>query len=348
MHTASKSRSAAGRKNLAYLLSITRYGRRTSAAILLSITSPVCLPACTEKGIPPATEPECETQIYIQKIEKATSGALDLFFFNDDNLMRLDSYQRIPIPGNGKITGASGSGRKIAAGVMNLKGDIWSWSDICSLSGLTGRTASLMDEDPSFPVCSGLSTILSGVPCRMDMSPLMARISVHSICCDFSMRPYKGQELEDVSIYLINVNSECSIFPEEKVSPSSWINLSMYDASQASGMAHPEMVYRKLGSGVGAQTVFPDVTLRCYPNGNESDGFGSPMTRLVIEGKLMGITYYYPINLPALGKGEHRSFDISITRTGTADPDIAADIWTSDEGMVPKPWDIHDNTVVNF
>ena len=52
--------------------------------------------------------------------------------------------------------------------------------------------------------------------------------------------------------------------------------------------------------------------------------FGSPVTRLVIEGKLRGTTYYYPIDLPGLEADVQYRMDVTLTRAGTTDPDTPA------------------------
>ena len=64
--------------------------------------------------------------------------------------------------------------------------------------------------------------------------------------------------------------------------------------------------------------------LYCYPNPADGTVFGQPVTRLVVEGKLRGVTYYYPIDLPGLEADTQYNLDITLTRTGTADPDIPA------------------------
>ena len=70
--------------------------------------------------------------------------------------------------------------------------------------------------------------------------------------------------------------------------------------------------------------IYPDASFFCYPNPSDGTEFGSPVTRLVIEGKLRGTTYYYPIDLPGLKADAQYRMDVTLTRAGTTDPDTPA------------------------
>ena len=60
---------------------------------------------------------------------------------------------------------------------------------------------------------------------------------------------------------------------------------------------------------------------------SEQFGPGTPFTRLVIEGKIQGETFYWPLDINkedggyGIGRNERYIYDITITRKGTKDPD---------------------------
>ena len=88
-------------------------------------------------------------------------------------------------------------------------------------------------------------------------------------------------------------------------------------------LAHPEAVLRTLSASLGGR-IYPAAAFHCYPNPSDGSEFGSPVTRLVIEGKLRGTTYYYPIDLPGLKADVQYRLDVTLTRAGTTDPDTPA------------------------
>lgn len=326
-----------GRTHLSY----PRCGGCGSAAhILISFLlscCPVLLFSC-EASLP---EEPCKTQIYIHKKSKTTAETLDLFFFNDDALRTLDSYQRFNGIPDGLLEGASRSGDKIVAAVANLSGDIYSWSDIHTFQRLSERVSDLVEDHPERPVMSGLCTVRAGKQRRAELplEPLMSRVCLHSLCSDFHARPYRDAVLEDIDIYLVNVNRTVNIFDNGSATvPSSWLNLggkeddglSVFHISRLEG------------------TLFPDMTMYCYPNSAHEESLGRPQTRLVVEATLNGQRYWYPVNLPALGRNQTVLVDLTITRTGTTDPDSPAETGTVLCETQVVPWHEMDDYAVLF
>jgi hypothetical protein len=121
-------------------------------------------------------------------------------------------------------------------------------------------------------------------------------------------------------------------------SQPSWLNAGRLDPDRTAALAHPETVFQTLAGPVGDEVVFPDLHFYAYPNPAAEDALGTPLTRLVIEGTLLGETCYYPISITPLEGGQSHVFDITLTRFGTADPDIPA---TRDQVRVSgavAPW----------
>ena len=299
---------------------------------------PAVLLSCQKASL--ETPDSNKTQIYIHKTAKTTAGTLDLFFFNNDPLGTLDAYQRFDVLSGGVVEGASRTGDKLVAGILNLPGDIWSWSDINTFQRLSERISDLTEDQPAAPVMTGICRICAGRDrrCDLDLKPLMTRVTLHSLCCDFHARPYRDAVLEDVEVYLVNVNRTVSIFDDGAATlPATWLNMGGRETEQG--------VFR-LGSV--SETMFPEVAMYCYPNCAAEETLGRPLTRLVIEGTLQGERYYYPVNLPAVGRNEDIVLDITITRTGTSDPDSPAETGSILCGMTVLPWTETDPWQVTF
>jgi hypothetical protein len=76
------------------------------------------------------------------------------------------------------------------------------------------------------------------------------------------------------------------------------------------------------------------------------------MTKLVIEGKIGGHTYYYPIKINPQGGGIARgcryNFDIVLTRTGVTDPDGELNEEDIEINMEVEEWKEKNGYIVSF
>ena len=329
--------------------------------ILMSTLAPALIPGCS------APEPafaeadgseEAVTKIMLASTGVAESGvrSLDLFFFNDDQLQRLDTYQHIE--GNGPtVVGASRSGKKILAVLANSPYDRYYWADIHSFDGLAEKLIHLQDEDGTRPFLSGTVRFKAGHDVTVDLAPRTARIELHSIQCDFRGRPYEGAQLEDVRVYLTNASAACPLLDGPVRAPVSFINVGRLNPGDLEGFRDPGLVCATLPKPVGSQPVFPGIRLFCYPHAEPEDSPGSPFTRLVIEGKIQGKTCYYPLAInrgtmtgdPAgiLSDRTYR-FDLIFTRIGAEDPDGALEPGALQTEISVTEWHGRDNIVIPF
>ena len=86
------------------------------------------------------------------------------------------------------------------------------------------------------------------------------------------------------------------------------------------------------------------------------EGPGTPFTRLVIEGKIRGETFWWPIEInredgtqvPGIHRNCRYVFDIVITRKGNKDPDTAIGKETADIRMETRPWNEKEEQVIPF
>ena len=301
----------------------SRFGRRRSAAkpgALWHLPAFLLL-ACTPQVLPEESAPAArKTQIYINAVGKTNIQGLDLLFFQDGPLFRLDAYQHLNRISGSRVTGTSSTAAQKVVILSNYPADAYAWSGIRSLGSLADLPFRLADEDPAAPMCFGESA--AGTMGMVTLRPMLAKITLNSIACDFSGRAYAGERLQDVRAYLTYASQECRPFSPEDP-PFSWLNAGRLDEAATAALTHPETVFQTLTASLGGR-IYPAAGFYCYPNPSDGTTFGSPVTRLVIEGKLRGTTYYYPIDLPGLEADVQYRLDVTLTRTGTTDPDTPA------------------------
>ena len=334
------------------------------AILLTAALAPVLCPGCSgpEPVFADAGSSDLSTtKILLTAAGVGTSGirSLDLFFFNDDPMQRLDSYQRIEGTGTAAAVGASRSGRKILAVLANSPSDRYRWADVNSLGGLAKKTIDLQEEEAAYPFMSGLMRLEAGSTGRLSLSvvPRTARIELRSLRCDFRGRSYEGANLENVKVYLTNVSASCSVLSDSLRSPFAFINAGHLNDSDLQGFRDPGLVCAALPRPVGDTTVYPEIILNCYPNMETESGPGSPFTRLVIEGSIQGKTCYYPIEInrgamatdpPGVAADRTYRFDLTLTRKGADSPDGFLEPGTLMARLAVADWQTQKDTVITF
>ena len=294
------------------------------------------------------------------------AGVLDVFCFNDDKLRKLDSYQRITTTEEpDRVEVASGSGGIIMDVIANSPltpedcGSVFSYDDILKLH------SELVNDNPERPVMTGECRIGPGFgrECRMTLEPILACISVNSICCDFHKRPYKDATLKNVSFYLTNISGRYPFFGPEPEAPAGILNYGGQNQEDIDLFVEPGMIRSGTIPEIGTSVIYPDIRLYCYPNRCPEESLGCPFTRLVIEGELDGEKTWYPINinrglLPAGTSsgygtsGPERNhtytYDITITRKGVSDPDIAFSLDGISCSFSVTPWETRPGRTIPY
>lgn len=270
-------------------------------------------------------------------------NTLDVFIYDSQSGL-LDSYQKVDVSG-GRVSVSSTSGRKTAVFAANLDKSRFGYDSILSFRRLCEITQHISDEDVRHPVLCGQCTFEPGVGRlqAVTLDPLSCRIMIRSINVDFSSRPYYMEKLTDIKAYLVNVNASCSVADTTRRPMTDIINCGFFDGSAVRSMASPEMLF--------CETPSSGCSLYCYPYAIQ-DGteplFGP--TRLVIEGRIRGNTYYYPITLDAdfLQRGRSCIYDITLTRSGGTDPDSALLPRTVLLSVSTSEWTEYDECIENY
>lgn len=280
--------------------------------------------------------------------QRATyESTLDVFAFNDDPLMRLDSYMRVDDPDLNNVEMITQSGNKLMFLCANSRKDRYEWIGIDNYHALEDIYIDIENDTRKYPVLVGECTTEagSGKTYTVEMNPLFSEIVLNSIRCDFMDKAYEGECIENPKIYLINVNARSPLSGMTERNPERFINLGFLNQDDLDLFAEPEMVSRELKEDIGIRTIKPEISLFCYPNTVKNDGIGTPYTRLVVEGSLKGKKYYWPINInrPPHGDGgierncSYR-YDITITGKGSDNPDKPITKENATIKMELAPW----------
>ena len=298
-------------------------------------------------------------KVAVHNLQKEQFSSLDIFIFNDDVMQRLDCYQREINPDPDEVKILSQQGDKLLMACANTHQSADDWMNIRSASALDGFKTEIENETREHPAMScslhlnaqNDTSILYALP----MSRISSEITLRSIACDFKGRPYEGERLRNVKVYLTNVNATYPIW-KECTYPERIINHRQYCEEDMALMKDRSLLSADITEEIGQRACMPDINLRCYPNTSTAESPGSAYTRLVIQGDLDGLTWFWPINInrsaSGVGEGIKRNmsytYDIIITRKGSADPDTAISTESITIKMNVKEWTEKEDYQVRF
>ena len=266
-------------------------------------------------------------KVAVRKLSTAETRAVDAYVFNDDALQRLDCYQSMDdIPENEVLIGSC-SGRKILLLCANPQYGKDSWKEYNSFKKARTMKVNLEDENRQFPVMAAYSYFSTGHNTDIELERISSEIELQSIRCNFSGKPYEGEIITDAKAYLINVNATCSLLPEGEEHVERIINHGGLIEQDVDNFKDKTTILCEIGN-IGTEYLDPSCNLLCYANSSTEESIGTPFTRLVIEGKIQGQTWYWSIdiNQEKYNTGIERNckyiFNITIRSKGTKNPNI--------------------------
>ncbi len=197
--------------------------------------------------------------------------------------------------------------------------------DIKTLQALKKKVSALTDNAVGSFVMYGakrqqVSEASSSV--NIDVSRLVARVSVSQITNSFELEQYRQSKFEIKRIYLVNVagNKEYDGTAEATV----WYNKGKCDdqGEALSLISTGAMQNSDLKYGANYQTAH---YFYCYPNSSADDSDPSvnqSPTRLVVELSIDGVVYYYPVTIPGIKSNHSYNISLNIKRLGSLSPNI--------------------------
>lgn len=243
---------------------------------------------------------------------------LDIFIFNADNGI-LDSWQTHSGHISAGVTARSGHGPRIVAIIANMETGPETLASIRSYDDLKNIEAELANDSPEYPIMSGTASYESGSDreCTITLTPVLCEISL-SLECRFGGE-WKGMEMKDVQVFLTGVSGRTALVAGSSSAPTEILNIGGLSEFDLQRLAVPRMLCVPVGDiRSGSSRAY--ASLYAYPNSTKTESLGSPFTRIVIEGKVNGEVWYYPIPLKDLKRNTCYSLDLTITQEGSKEP----------------------------
>lgn len=299
-----------------------------------------------------------ETGIVLKGQELSLKNGLtdaDIFTFNADSLGHLDSYQRISGISDGKVLVKSKGGQKRIFVCCNIdlpEKDILNIGNIEDLQKSFCRLEDVRRDRHPMMGMTETDTDMASRPV-VELKTMTSEVVLRSVRCDFDGTPYDNEPVTDARVYLTNVNAQSSLAGIRSISQR-FINVGRLNREDISMFTEPEIVVQEIGAAITESAVMKDITLLCFHNYGMDEGPGTPYTRLVLEGKIKGETYYWPVAINRTGDGlgieanTRYVFDFTIRRKGVRDPDTELYINESETMMEILQWKEKEEYSVSF
>ena len=356
-----KRRNICGRKLLIHEFSLLTnhiskifyycFLRAFRARISLSLL-PVIASGCSSAVSPSADMlPVVISSMSSQHINSGTGtegGTLDILVFEDDRLRRLDTYQRIEQWSGEKVYAASTGGDKLVFLCCNPQGDRYDWAKIGSYASLDKKYCNLEDEIRGRLVMTGEGRSKAGEDTlQAEVTALASEVHLKSLRCDFSGTPYSGKKITEAKAYLTYVNASCNVFGNSSGGMIRLINPGLLNMSDVKLFKDSSMIVQELAGEIDGKAKGCSESFLCYPY----KGGTSISTRLVIEGKIDGKTYYWPMEVcpdGGISRNCRYSFSVNIKRKGSTDPDCLVALADADINLEIKRWAEKEEYKVGF
>ena len=220
--------------------------------------------------------------------------SLDVFIYRDSLNRPLESHHRLA--GAPSIKIPSHKGGRIVLAVANspapFRTEALGVFDSAELLTMRYR-----DENPLFPLMSACLRC-EGDRTSLDLKPLLCPVRILSI------NNFSGSLLEEPVLTLSRINGSAEMLRADGFLPSFTIN-------SPAEVAHPEMMRARLGTDIGAGTVYPQITLYTYPQDAES-AFGGDGAILTLSAFANGQMRTFRFPLPLAGRGETVLMNLNI------------------------------------
>lgn len=288
--------------------------------------------SCGKQEVLPEAEPEwtdLTVSIEGRKVVTSTKAIMDgdaesniesvqILAFHEDGT--LDAYSK----GNGSaITLKCTVGEREIYAVVNSGEDL---SSVKTRDELLGKQTLLDDNSLRSFVMIGSGKVT--LPCEslvIKVDRVVSRVVLRKVTNGL-LDAFASNSIEITGAYLINVAGDrVELFGGES-GVKTWLSRMRHEDHPTKGLTYESvgqsLVHGKSDVNVRAFYACPNLTV-----GDAHLGAWTPRhTRLVVETRIMGNTYYYPMTLPVI-RSNH-SYEIKeliIRRLGAANPDEALD-----------------------
>ena len=265
-----------------------------------------------------------------------TINTADVFIFRNTapssaDYQKLETHKRFSGNELDDLTVTTTTGPKTICVIVN--GHMESFNGVTDLTTFRNLYTNLSNElIGSFTMYGQIEeTLGTSSSISLTVKRHISRITVTSIKTEFGGTPYEGMTLSNIKLYLVNAHAQKIIYNNAQ-SPSTPLiyNYTKLIGNDSNGTKEPNLIFKPLEGKIDDTGNSTSHHFYCYSN--ETDNIAN-CTKMVIQGDLGGITYYYPILINQAGYGHNAecghygvkrnatySYGVTITRPGSLDP----------------------------
>lgn len=279
---------------------------------------------------------------------------LEIFVFRvnegkpDDGV--LDGYRKFGADELGDLTNLeiqTTTGEKVIYAVANSHRE--NWKGINTRALFEQQTALLQDDNLKNFIMTGSTQeqLKLASTVSLTIKRLVSRVQIKSVKTSFRYGPYDGMELTEVKAYIINAQGA------KYIHNGLGDNIKLYNnggyvEADAQACVMQGMIYDDFGCSINDNGYTVPHYFYCYENTFKDESEHNKFTRVVVEGKLNGVTYYYPIVLEELQRNCCYTLDITIKRPGSNDPSADVEKGTIVASIQVKDWEVLPETSIEF
>lgn len=298
----------------------------------------------------------------------AKINSLDILIFNNEEgtgnglleVYRNLSGSQLTDLSNIKITATTGAKKLFIIGNSHNESALKS---ITHYSDFETVESSLLKENVSnFCMTYSCETTLAPITeITAQLTRMVARVKLGTLKTNFTGTSFEGCNLDDVKIYLLNAHSTKLFYNGATPGNGSIFNYKRAKISEYEDAEMEGILYESASATLAPGDEISSKYFYCYENLLESETDSDRFTRLVIEGKLKGTTYYYPVNINREGfgyvtvtghKGVKRNASYSINCTisgmGSDNPDKIIESSAISVDITVTDWEDVESAEINF
>lgn len=279
---------------------------------------------------------------------------LEVFIFRlndgqvDDGM--LDAYKKLSgddLKNLSNIVLKTTTGKKMIYVVAN--GHKTDWSEGLTIGNFKQQMAYLFKEDVrNFIMYAGKETTVQlESTVSMVLTRMVSRVQLNSVTVSFADTPFEGVPLQNVKAYLTNVQAQ-KLLIDGSGTNLKVVNFKKYVAADMVGATMEGLLYEEIADNIAESTHSTPHFFYCYENTCTRETDTERFTKLVIEGTLNGVTYYYPVPIKDLKRNSCYTIDVKIYRPGSLDPERAVEVGTLDLRLNIQDWNTIPGSVVEF
>ncbi len=262
-------------------------------------------------------------------------NTVDVFVFRNTETTsadynKLDSYKRFSGDQISTLEIKTTTGPKTVCVVVNSNID--SYIGVTDLETFRTIVSPLSDETLGDWVMYGEGF------CSMDVTTsititvkrLISKITINSIRTNFAGTPYQGMTLSDCKLYLVNVHGDKVLYSGDPTSEPVVLNKGKLVAEDVNSTAQAGLIMDNISGIIGDAEYTTEHDFYCYSNLTSEI---QSSTKLVLQAKLDGVTYFYPLPVNqeeygyvaanghcGVNRNTAYSYKMVINRPGSLDP----------------------------